>query len=57
MRTMMGCFWRSGFFIVVIDYASMRCPVFGHAERMALIVQASVLFLFQSNDNDKNLLF
>jgi hypothetical protein len=53
----MGCFWITGFFIVVIDYASVRCPVSGQAETMALIVQISVLFLLRSSDNNKNLLF
>jgi hypothetical protein len=57
IRRLMGCFWITGFFIVVIDYASVRCPVSGQAETMALIVQISVLFLLRSSDNNKNLLF
>jgi hypothetical protein len=57
MRTMMGCFWIKGFFIVGIDYVSVRGPVSGQVDRIALITRVSVLFSLQSNDNDKILFF
>jgi hypothetical protein len=49
----MGCFWITGFFIVGIDYVSVRGPVSGQVERIALTARVSVLFSIQSNDNYK----